>query len=182
MRIAVVSGFAPSLLNFRGPLLREFRKGGHVVLALAPEHAETTIALQELGVEFAPVPIQRASLNPFVDLLAVGHLAARLRAFKPDKVVSYSPKAVIWGSIAASLAGVQEIYALITGLGRAFSSMPGVNPSRWIMNRAARLLYRAALTQCSGVLFRKFRRRDSFPTASSRKWEDAHNCDRWVGR
>ncbi|BBI68843.1 hypothetical protein PKHYL_30340 [Psychrobacter sp. KH172YL61] len=40
---------------------------------------------------------------------------------KPDYVLGYTIKPVIYGSLAAKLARVPHIFALITGLGYAFS-------------------------------------------------------------
>ena len=39
MRIAIVAGYAPSLVNFRAPLLQALRQRGHEVIALAPPEA-----------------------------------------------------------------------------------------------------------------------------------------------
>lgn len=155
MKIALIAGYSPSLLNFRGPLLRALRERGHEVLALAPDDDPAVPpALRRMGVTFLPAPIRRSGLNPLADLAALRHLAAWLRRLRPDKVLSYTPKPVIWGSLAAHLAGVPDIYALITGLGRAFG-LDGehLGLRRRAVNRLARLLYRLGLACCRGVLF-----------------------------
>lgn len=155
MKIAVIAGYSPSLLNFRGPLLRALRDRGHEVLALAPDDDPAVPpALRRLGITFLPAPIRRSGLNPLADLAALRHLAAWLRRLKPDKVLSYTPKPVIWGSLAAHLAGIPDVYALITGLGRAFGlDHEHLSLRRRAVNLVVRLLYRLGLACCRGVLF-----------------------------
>jgi len=43
-----------------------------------------------------------------------------MRTQRPDAVLAYTIKPVIWGGLAARLAGVPKRYSLITGLGYAF--------------------------------------------------------------
>ncbi len=154
MRIALAAGYAPSLARVRGPLLRAMLAAGHAVTALAPEDGGARRELARLGADFLPIPLRRAGLNPLADLRCLGFLRRTLRDLAPDLLLSASPKAVIWGSLAAEQAGVPRVFALVTGLGRAFfldGERPG--PGRRILNLVARGLYGRALAACRGVLF-----------------------------
>ncbi len=59
---------------------------------------------------------------------------------KPDLVNHFTPKGVIYGSLAAKMAGVRRIYNTITGLGAVFA-----DDSRKMMQFAAIWLYRFCL-------------------------------------
>ena len=70
--VAIVGSFAPSLLNFRGSLIKAMIDRGHRVVCMAPEiETETEAKLAALGAEVRQVDIERAGLNPitrFADL------------------------------------------------------------------------------------------------------------------
>lgn len=92
--IAVIASSAPSLINFRGELLKAMRQRGHRVYALAPsDHprvSETAHALRALGVEFIPFTLSRRGMSPVQDFRAVSELAGILRARNVDIVLNYS--------------------------------------------------------------------------------------------
>jgi len=149
MKILVLGGFGQSLVNFRGPLLRAIHQAGHSIVAAAPAGSETVPqALNQLGVRFIPITLARAGLNPLVDVLTLFGLTKLFRRERPNVVLSYTIKPVIYGSLAARLAGVPKIYALITGLGAAFHTS-GIKGS--CLRFSAVCLYRFALRRCTKV-------------------------------
>lgn len=142
-KVAVIAGYAPSLLNFRGPLIRTLRERGHEVIAFAPEHdVETATELLKLGVRYHPVPFERNGLNPLADLRGTRELTALLRRERPDVVFAYTVKPVVFGSFAARAAGIRRIYSMITGLGYTFTPEDGRTR---VLNVLVRGLYGAAL-------------------------------------
>ena len=159
MRIVVIGGLAPSLIKFRGPLLAAMVARGHEVVAMAADGTPAVAnGLAALGVRFEPIGLQRAGLDPIADGRTLHALVRRLRALGPDLVLGYTIKPVIYGSIAARLAGVPARAAMITGMG---SALTGV---RTVKQRAvaaiARALYRAGLAQCRVVIFQNTDDRD----------------------
>jgi len=123
VKIAVISNGARSLLNFRGPLMAEMIRRGHEVVALAPDHsAETRRALQAMDVRPLDFAMTRAGIGPIQEIGTIMDLRRLLRAHRPDVCFSYFLKPVIYGTIAAWLAGVPRRYGLIAGLGSAFAS------------------------------------------------------------
>jgi glycosyltransferase involved in cell wall biosynthesis len=162
MRVAVIGGWAPSLIKFRGPLLAALVARGHEVIAMAPERSggepEVRAGLASLGVRFEPIELQRAGLDPLADARALRGLVQRLRALAPDQVLAYTIKPVVYGSLAARLAGVPRRAAMITGMGSALTQV------RTVKQRAiaglARALYRVALAQCQVVIFQNTDDRD----------------------
>lgn len=144
-KVAVVCSYTVSLVNFRLQLLQEMVRNGHEVVALGPEnHGPTIDALAAIGVSFVQVPMARAGLNPFEDLRTLTALWAAFRRLRPDVVVCYTMKPIIYGLTAARLAGVKERHALITGLGYTFSDHSN-NPRLRSIRRIVTWMYRIAL-------------------------------------
>lgn len=150
-RILVMGGFAESLVNFRGVLLREMVACGHEVYTCAPEvSTEVGAALSEFGVTYYPVTLDRTGLNPIRDLLSIKSLVALFRSIKPDIFLGYTIKPVIYGSIAARIAGVPAIFSMITGLGYSFS---GDSLKSKFVGVVAGFLYRLAVKFNKHVFF-----------------------------
>ena len=129
--VAIIGSYAPSLLNFRGSLIKAMIGRGHRVVCMAPEiEAETADRLAALGAEVRPVDMQRAGLNPVQDLRTYRSLRKALSEISPDVVIPYTIKPVVWGVLAAHSAGVARIVPLITGLGFAFTGGVELLPPR----------------------------------------------------
>jgi glycosyltransferase involved in cell wall biosynthesis len=131
--IIVVGGIAGSLVQFRGPLLRALAQRGHRVVGCAPTTpadryfgpeymARLVEELAAMGVEFRDVPIDRTGLWPGRDLRTLRALVALFREVRPDIVLGYTIKPVIYSSLAAQLAGVPKHFSMITGLGHTFTA------------------------------------------------------------
>jgi glycosyltransferase involved in cell wall biosynthesis len=152
MRVAVVGPLAASLEHFRGAMLRSMVAHGHEVLALAPEDdAGVRARLAAMGVGFATVPLGRTGVNPLRDALTVISLTRTFRAFKVDAVLVYAAKPVIYGSIAARLAGVPVRAAMITGVGSALGGRSRLR--RRALSVLLRSLYRVGLRYANIVFF-----------------------------
>lgn len=154
MKIAVISNGAQSLLNFRGPLLAEMVKRGHQVLAFAPDHDDASRgALGELGVMPLDYRMRRAGANPLQEIGVILELRRLLGQHRPDLCFSYFIKPVIYGTIAAWLAGVPRRFGLIAGLGFAFTENADRNNHRRLMQRAIATLARLATWRINLMMF-----------------------------
>jgi glycosyltransferase involved in cell wall biosynthesis len=154
MRVLILASLSSSLVNFRGPLLKAMVAEGHEVHAAAPtllEDIATRAQLQSMGVASHDAPFQRTGLNPLSDLRAFVALLGLMGRLRPDVVLGYTIKPVIWGLLAAALARVPHRFALITGLGYAFTGE--VSGKRRLVQRMARQLYRRALGRAEKVFF-----------------------------
>lgn len=159
----VLASHAQSLINFRGPLLAALVARGWRVTASAPSIDDDVKArLEAIGVVAVETPLARTGMNPLADLAYYRSLIELFRSERPDVLLAYTAKPVIWGTLAARAAGVPRIVAMITGLGYAFT--PPMQPSlkHAVANLAARLLYRLALPQADHVLFQNPDDRDLF--------------------
>lgn len=118
-KTAVVFGsYLPSLINFRKQLLLDLQKKGFKVVALAPgTDSITERILQEIGVTFISVPLSRTGFNPITDFHSIVFLRRLFNRIKPDLLITYTIKPVIYGNIAFNLRGKGKSLAWITGLG-----------------------------------------------------------------
>lgn len=158
-----MAGHAPSLINFRGPLIAEMVRRGWQVLAVAPDiDAETGAQLAALGARAKSMPLARTGMNPLRDLAYYRALVRLFRKERPNVLLAYTIKPVIWGLFAARAAGVPGTVALITGLGYAFTDGVRSGLKRLLAVGAASALYRIALLSADRVLFQNPDDRDLF--------------------
>lgn len=160
-RILLLASYAPSLLNFRGPLIRDMIGAGHSVSVGAPDIDATTRGdLEKLGASVHEVPLHRNGTGIRSDLAYLRALWRLIKHLQPDILLTYTIKPNIWGAFAAARAGVASA-AMVTGLGYAFAASGGSMKSRaarWI----ARRLYRAATKRNTRVIFQNPDDRDDF--------------------
>ena len=154
MHIFILASFAPSLLNFRGPLIRDIRAAGHSVSVGAPDITdELRVGLASLGAEVHETPMKRTGTNPFSDMSYMRHVRGLLDQTRPDVLLTYTIKPNIWGAFAASSRGIPSC-AMVTGLGTLFtdSGAPKSLKSR-LMTRVATGLYARATARNRRVIF-----------------------------
>lgn len=148
-KVVIVAGYGPSLVRFRGPLIRAMVDAGHDVTALSPE-AEPPAGFEGTGAGYRPFPqLERAGTDPVRDLATIRGLVATFRSLRPDLVLCYTVKPVIYGTLAAWVAGVPRRWALVTGLGYLFLS-DGTRRQR-VVQAIARPMYAAAMRVATGV-------------------------------
>ena len=151
-RVLIVGSFAPSLINFRGPLISAMIKGGHSIVAAAPAiEPSVAEALRSLGAEPRELQLSNVSQNPFSLLESYRALRALIREERPDVLLAYTIKPVIVGALAGRAEKVKTIVALITGAGYAFTS--GREIKRLVSRVAACILYWLALRRADVVIF-----------------------------
>lgn len=161
--VLVLASSAPGLISFRGPLLAALVGEGCRVTAVAPDiGVETRAALSGLGVEPVEIATERQGMNPLADLGYFRVLRDLFQRLRPDVVLAYTAKPVIWGTLAARAAGVPRVVAMITGLGYAFTPPEERSVKHAVAHRAASFLYRLALPRANHVLFQNSDDRDLF--------------------
>lgn len=150
MKVLVLASLAYSLTNFRRALLAAMADAGHEVIACAPEDdAEVRSALAANGIRYAQVAMERTGINPFADLRTIAGYLRLLRTERPDVVLAYTQKPIIYGGIATRIAGGVRFYAMVSGLGYAFT---GVETARRRLFRAAvSRLYRAGVARAARI-------------------------------
>src|SRR5690554_4506349 len=153
-RVLVLAGLSRSLINFRGPLIKALRDAGVEVHAAAPDLTSSLIVagkLNEWGVICHNTNLQRTGINFAADLWGLWTLYRLMREVRPNTVLGYTIKPVIYGTLAAWFARVPHRFALITGLGYAFTGE--VKGKRRLIQEVARALYVLALSKAERVFF-----------------------------
>lgn len=145
-RVVILGG---DIIIFRSWLIRDLIAAGWQVTACGPEDDYQAQAVRRLGAAYIAVPIDRTGLSPARDLSSIGALVRILRSLQPDVFLSFHTKYNVVGPIAARLAGVQRVYALVAGLGYAFS--PGREMKRRMLRAALSNALRMSLRRCTSI-------------------------------
>lgn len=148
----LICAFPDSILNFRGALIKSIQSQGFEVHVVSPFMSSNLLGrIQGRGIFVHQINLQRTGLNPFSDICSLFQIYNVLKKLKPDFVMGYTIKPVIYGSFAAKLAGVKNSFSLITGLGYAFTGE--AKGKRKAIQKILHLLYKLALKFNTGVFF-----------------------------
>jgi glycosyltransferase involved in cell wall biosynthesis len=105
--------------SHRVDLARAARDAGYdvVIATRVTDHGER---IKAEGFQLAPLGMVRRSHNPFRELIAIVELVRLYRRVKPDVVHHVAMKPILYGSLAAWLAGVPIVINAFAGLGYTF--------------------------------------------------------------
>ena len=153
--IIILSPFAGSLVSFKGPLIEDLVSKQYTVYALAPDFSRDTLdSLVNLGARPIEVSLSRTSVNVFRDFIDLLRLVMIMRKLKPVVFLGYYIKPVIWGGMAAFIAGVPKRIVMIEGLGHIFTENVDRGSIKNLMiKKTVSLLYRVSLTVSQFVFF-----------------------------
>lgn len=107
--------------------------------------------MRALGATPVDYRLSRTGLNPLTDIKALVSLYSELRAIRPNAVLAFGIKPAIYGPVAARLSGIPARFALITGLGYAFTDSGQKGLKRQLIGSAARILYKIGLQSADRV-------------------------------
>ncbi len=119
MKILLFANTDWYLYNFRLPLAQALREKGHAVVLLSPP-GEYGPRLAGAGFRWISFPLSRRGMNPFSELITLWRLTRLYSCERPDLAHHFTVKCVLYGSLAAKMAGVKGIVNAITGLGYVF--------------------------------------------------------------
>ncbi len=148
MKIALIGNDDFSMWHFRRGLIHELGKRGHEVCLLMPSGAFFK-KFEDEGIRCIPLALKRF-MNPASDVLLLLRLVRILKRERFDLVHTMTIKPNIYGTLAATFAGIPRRVCLISGLGFMFANGAAA-PS--LSQRVARLLYRLSLKFCSAAAF-----------------------------
>jgi glycosyltransferase involved in cell wall biosynthesis len=140
------------LANVRGDLIKHMLASGYSVTAVGQDYDQQVAAtIESWGARYQPLPISRTGLNPFADLRTLGAMYALMRRERPNLFFGYTLKPVVYGLLAAWLAGIPRRAVMITGLGYAFTD--GQEMKRRLTRVCATFAYRFALRFAHRTIF-----------------------------
>jgi glycosyltransferase involved in cell wall biosynthesis len=105
--------------SHRLDLARSARDAGMEVL-VATRVQDHGARIENEGFRLLPIRLRRRSWNPFSEIAAVIELVRLYRRERPDVAHHVAMKPMLYGSIAARLAGVPAVVNAFAGLGYAF--------------------------------------------------------------
>jgi N,N'-diacetylbacillosaminyl-diphospho-undecaprenol alpha-1,3-N-acetylgalactosaminyltransferase len=118
VRVALVLNDDFSMWHFFRGLISALLARGIKVLTVTPP-GPYVAALEELGAIHAAVAMPRF-VNPVGDILMLRALLKVFRHETPDVVCNITVKPLVYGSLAARLAGVPRVVGMVEGLGYGF--------------------------------------------------------------
>jgi len=133
---------AAFFLSHREPVAKAARDSGFIVV-VATAAGPAVHAVVDAGYEHREIRLTRSGRNPFAEALSVVSLIRLFRSVRPDIVHLVTIKPVLYGGIAARMAGVPSVVSAISGLGTVFGSVGDSRMS--VAQFAAKLLYRLSL-------------------------------------
>ena len=149
MKIMINSGKMGPFFTTRRRLLEQLKENGYEI-TLGGYQDGFASTCEDFGVKYKVIPISRAGLNPVADFKVLRAYYKIMKTEKFDIVHSYTAKPNIYGSIAARLAGVKEIYPTVNGLGYAFT---GNSLKNKIVRGVISLLYAIGFACATKVFF-----------------------------
>lgn len=149
MKFILVSPKNRTAYNFRGDLIKLIISKDYEVIVTGPNR-DNVEKIEALGARFVEIPMDKNGVDPVKDIRYEKALYKLFCEEKPDAVLGYTSKPVIYGSIAAKRAGVKKITAMITGLGYAFTSQ---TKKAKIIRMIMSVLYKRAMSSTDTVIF-----------------------------
>lgn len=147
------------LYNFRLSLALRLRNDGWEVVLISPP-GEYVAVLQSLGFRWHPIALSTLSTNPLGEFGSLLWLIKFYRQEKPDLVHHFTIKCILYGSLAARLAGNRKVVNAVTGLGHIFTDL-GIKAR--ILRPIVKLFYRLVFSNHLGrVIFQNVEDLDTF--------------------
>jgi glycosyltransferase involved in cell wall biosynthesis len=130
-------------LSHRLPIALAAREAGYEV-HVATADGDAVREIRRLGLVHDTVAIARSGQNPLAELGSIISLYRLFRALKPDLMHLITIKPVLYGGIAARLAGISAVVAAVSGLGTVFVAQSAAARVRRMLVSG---LYRLAFSQ-----------------------------------
>ena len=155
IKIVIIGTTGGGIVSFRKDLIKALIADGHQVHTFAMSYTDHQYnQVLEMGAIPETYTLNRTGINPLSDLFATVKLAKKIKKIQPDLVFSYFSKPVIFGTLAAKLAGVPRRIAMLEGLGFTFTEQPnGLLFKTKIIRAVQVLLYRLAFPFLDRIIF-----------------------------
>ena len=154
-KILILANHYNTLRIFRRELIKKLvDTGNKVIISIPATDAENIKILESYGCEVIITNMERRGRNPFADLLLIVRYLRLLTMIKPHKVITYTIKPNIYGSMACKLQNTKH-YVNVTGLGSAFQN-------EGFIKKMVTFLYGISLKKATKVFFENIGNRDIF--------------------
>ncbi len=121
MKLVYVVNHSGFFVSHRLVLAERARQVGYDVTVLSPE-GDGVNTIRAAGFQWHPYPLDLGVVNPLRDIRTIGALYSLFRELRPSIVHNITIKPVLYGTLAARLAGVPKVVNAIPGMGYLFAS------------------------------------------------------------
>lgn len=149
MKFLLLSPKNRTVWNFRGDLVKSIIDAGYEVIVTGPDQTDVDM-ITALGARFIEIPINKTGTSAVGDLKYCKCLISLMKTEKPDVTLGYTIKPVVYGALAAKLAGVKRSYGMITGGGYTFTAKTA---KAKVLGIIVKMLYRVGLACLKGIIF-----------------------------
>ena len=152
--ILIITSYGPSLINFRLPLIKKLLFKGYKVSVASPKDRfsdNLQKEVKDIGVNINIFSLSGKSLNIFKDCKSVLQIFKIIRDSKPNIIISYTAKPVIYTGLVLKCFKKISYFPLITGLGYAFIDKESVKYK--IIKYLIIRLYRESLKNSAKTIF-----------------------------
>ena len=124
--VLIIASYGPSLINFRFDLIKNLLSKGHKVSVASPkdgfpENLQKKLTDLDIKIEF--FLLSRSNLNLVGNFRSLFEIYKIIKNLKPDVVMSYTSKPVIFSGICLRFFPKIKFFPLITGLGSTFTEV-----------------------------------------------------------
>jgi len=170
MTFLMISPKNRTVYNFRGDLIRSIIAKGYDVIVTGPDQTDVD-KIEALGAKFVEIPMNKTGTNVFGDLKYCLKLRKIMRKYTPDITLGYTVKPVVYGAIAAHLAGVKNICGMVTGGGYTFTAK---TTKARLLGMLVRFLYRIGFRVTDHIIFQN---EDDLEEFCARKLTTRKKCN-----
>lgn len=149
MKLLLISPKNRTVYNFRGDLIKDIISSGYKVAVTGPDLTDVE-KITALGADFREIPMKKNGTSIVGDLKYCKNLYQLIKKENPDITLGYTVKPVIYGAIAAKIAGVKNINGMITGGGYTFTAK---SLKAKILGAIVKILYKIGLSVTDMVIF-----------------------------
>ena len=149
MKFLMISPKNRTVYNFRGDLIREIVLRGYDVVVTGPDQTDVD-RITALGAKFVEIPMNKTGTSVISDLKYCLRLYKLMKREKPDVTLGYTVKPVVYGAMAAKLAGVKNINSMVTGGGYTFTAKTA---KAKVLGMIVRMLYWFGFACTDHVIF-----------------------------
>lgn len=156
-KITLINNRNYSVQKFRMNLIEHLKKEGYQVSLIIIDNSKKRIDIEDVDIYY--INDNNRNINPLSKLFLLKKIKKILKTIKPDIVFSFQLSPNIFGSIAAKLCGINNIYSMVEGAGDVFV----YSTIKWkIIRFITCLLYKQSFQYCDKVIFLNNDDKDEF--------------------
>lgn len=154
MRLLILSNHYNTLRIFRRELLKDLSQKHEVIVSMPECDNENRELIESYGCRVIFTDMERRGMNPLKDVSLLRRYKKLVREVNPDKVITYTIKPNIYGSLACKSCKVPH-YCNVTGLGSAFMADGG------LMRKLVSIMYKFSMNKADKIFFENVGNRDT---------------------